>query len=376
MKILFAGGGTGGHFYPLIAVARAIKKIADQEHIARIEFFMMSDDPVDARMLLDEEIKFIKIPAGKLRRYISIKNITDAFKTASGVALAFWRLYLLLPDVIFSKGGYASFPALAAARVLGIPVVIHESDSVPGKVSRWAGRWAHTIAISFPESARFFKGKNVVVAGNPIRPQVVGGNLTEAVQSFSLEEGVPTVLILGGSQGSERINETILAVLPDLVKTYQVIHQTGKSNFEDVLGRAKVLLEKAELKHRYHPYAFLAEGEYRNAAKAAHVVISRAGAGSIFEIAAWGIPSIIIPLPEDVDAQGHQRENAYNFARAGGCEVIEETNLKPHLVLSALDKILNDPEKIQKMKTAAESFARPGAADAIAKEVIKLGIHE
>ncbi len=376
MKILFAGGGTGGHFYPLIAVARAIKKIADQEHIARIELFMMGDDPVDARMLLDEEIKFIKIPAGKLRRYRSLKNITDAFKTASGIVWAFWRLYLLLPDIVFSKGGYASFPALVAARVLGIPVVIHESDSVPGKVNTWAGRWAHTIAISFPESARFFKGKNIVVAGNPVRPQVVGGNLAEAIQSFNLEEGIPTILILGGSQGSEPINETILAVLPELVKNYQVIHQTGKNNFADVAGRARVLLEKAELKHRYHPYAFLEEGEYRNAAKAASIAVSRAGAGAIFEIAAWEIPAILIPLPAEVDAQGHQRENAYQYARAGGCEVIEPTNLKPHLILSAVEKILGNKEKMETMRQAARAFARPNAAETIAAEVIKLGIHE
>ena len=135
-------------------------------------------------------------------------------------------------------------------------------------------------------------------------------------------------------------------------------------------------MEKEELKHRYHPYPFLQEGEYRNAGKAASIVVSRASAGALFEIAAWGVPSIMIPLPRGVDAQGHQRENAYQYARAGGCEVIEETNLKPHLVRSAIEKILARPERMEGMKNAALAFARPNAADIIATEILKLGTHE
>ena len=194
MKILFAGGGSGGHFYPLIAVARAIKKIAEREHIAKLEFAMMGDAPIDERILREEEIAFVKIPAGKIRRYASIENITDAFKTLLGIVRAFWQLYLSVPDVIFSKGGYASFPTLFAARILRIPVIIHESDSIPGKVNAWAGKWARVVAISFPESGQFFKGRNTILTGNPIRPQVVGGNILEAIQSFNLEEGIPVVL--------------------------------------------------------------------------------------------------------------------------------------------------------------------------------------
>lgn len=373
MKVVFTGGGTGGHFYPIIAVARALKKEAEAENIARLELFFIGGDPMDPDLLSRESIKFIKIPAGKMRRYFSLRYFGDTIKTAIGLLAAFWRVYLLMPDVVFGKGGYASFPVLFASKLLHIPVIIHESDAVPGLVNQWAGKWASRIAVSFQEAARYFEGKNVSVTGNPIRPQIIGGNLQEAIESFKLEENLPTILILGSSQGSERINETVLAMLEESVKKYQIIHQTGKNNFTDVSGRAKVLLEKSELKSRYHPYGFLDEGDLRNASRAASLVVSRASS-ALFEIAAWGLPAILIPLP--TAAQDHQRENAYAYARFGACEVIEETNLTPHLLLAEIDKILGNPEQVKKMKLAAGGFARLDAASKIAREIIKLGIHD
>lgn len=373
MKIALTGGGTGGHFYPLIAVARALKKEAENENIARLDIFFLSNEPMDNEVLAAEGIKFIKIPAGKMRRYFSLRYLPDTFKTIFGILYSFWKLYMLLPDAIFSKGGYASFPALFAARILRIPVVIHESDIVPGLVNQWAGKWADRIAVSFSETVKYFKGKNVAVTGTPIRLQLVGGNLNEAIEGFKLEEGLPTVLVLGSSQGSVRINETVLGMLEEALKRYQVIHQTGKNNFDDVTGRVSVLLEKSEFKNRYHPKAFLMEEELRNASKAATIVVSRASS-MIFEIAAWSLPAILIPLPSA--AQDHQRENAYAYARFGACEVIEETNLTPHILLGQIDKIIGDKARMDKMKLAAQGFARLDAADKIAKEIIKLGVHE
>src|SRR3990167_7595438 len=152
MKILLAGGGTGGHFYPVIAVARALKDAAERERLVSLDLSYMSDAPYDARLLKEEEIKFIKVPAGKICRYFSVLNFFDVFKTAWGVLRAIFKIYADFPDVIFAKGGYASFPALAAAKFFIIPLVIHESDLVPGRVSRWASKFAARIAISFPES--------------------------------------------------------------------------------------------------------------------------------------------------------------------------------------------------------------------------------
>ena len=374
MKILLTGGGTGGHFYPLIAVARSLQKEAELQSIARVDLYYMSDDPYDADMLLLDGIKFIKVPCGKARRYFSFKYLPDTIKTFTGLFMAFSRILLLLPDAIFSKGGYASFPALFWARFFRIPVLIHESDTVPGIVNTWSGKWADRIAVAFPETVKYFKGKNVALVGNPVRSQVLGGNVTEAVEYFKLEENLPLLLILGGSQGSERINEAVLTVLLDAVKTYQIIHQTGNKNFGEIQARSRILLEKSEFKSRYHPAPFLTEGESRNASRMASIVISRAGASAIFEIAAWGLPSILIPLPEA--AQDHQRENAYAYAHSGSCEVLEESNLTPHILLALIEKILQNPEKNAKMRQSAQAFARLDAADEIARELLKLAIHE
>lgn len=375
MRILFAGGGgTGGHFYPIIAIARALHDVAEREHIISMDLFFAADNVFDANILSEEGIHFIKIPSGKIPRYASFRIVLSPFQILFGIIASFWRLYLLLPDVIFSKGGYSAFPVLVAARILRIPVIIHESDSIPGKVNEWSGKWAKKVAISFIESARFFKKDNVALTGNPIRHQVVGGNTEEAFETFGLEAEIPVILILGGSQGSSIINETVINILAEALSKYQIIHQTGKNNIDDVKGIATVVLDKNQFKQRYHPYAFLNEGNLRNAAHVASLVVSRAGSGSIFELAAWRIPAILIPIEKA--AQNHQRENAYAYAHFGACEVIEESNLQPHILLSTIDKILYDSNKIQKMKSAAQGFARLDAAEKIAEEIIKLGIHD
>ncbi len=375
MKVLFiGGGGSGGHFYPIIAVARALKKLAQEEHIISLELFFAAENAFDAHVLAEENIKFISVPAGKIPRYVSLAYLTTPFKVALGVVVACIKLYQLLPDIIFSKGGYSAFPMLVAARILRIPVIVHETDSIPGLVNRWAGKWANVVALSFPGTLEFFKkNPHIILTGNPIRTQIVGGNIQEAIETFSLEENIPVILVLGGSQGAEIINEMMLGLIGDAVRTYQIIHQTGVKNFEDVSGRARVILEKNEHQHRYHPYGFLSEGDLRDASRIASCIVSRAG-GSIFEIAAWGKPSILVPLSSA--AQDHQRENAYAYARSGASEIIEETNLKPHIMLAAIDKILGDPEKIKTMERRAGEFAKLDAAERIAHEIITLGVHE
>jgi UDP-N-acetylglucosamine--N-acetylmuramyl-(pentapeptide) pyrophosphoryl-undecaprenol N-acetylglucosamine transferase len=374
MKVLFiGGGGSGGHFYPLLAVARALKKLADQEHIIGLHLFFAADTIIDAKVLEEEGIHTIKIPSGKLPAYASLAYITTPFKVLFGVSVAFFKLFFLLPDVIFSKGGYSAFPILLVARLLRIPVIVHESDTIPGKVNRWSGKWANRIAISFPDTAKYFKNPNIALTGNPIRHQVVGGNLNEAIETFHLEEKTPLLLILGGSQGSQAINDAILGVVHSLVENYQVMHQTGRANYDEVVARASVLLETSPNKHRYHPVPYFQEADLRNVTHATSLVISRAGSGGIFEIAAWQLPAIIIPL--EGSAQDHQRENAYAYARLGGCEVIDQINLTPHILLSAIDKLLANKEKIATMKRAAQEFAKLDAAEYIAQEILKLGIH-
>lgn len=372
MKILLAGGGSGGHFYPLIAVARALKDAAEQEKVVALELIFAGPDPYASELLREEEIRFLKLPAGKVRRYFSPLNLFDPIKTGWGVVKALFAIYLDLPDVIFAKGGYASFPALVAAKIFKIPLVIHESDTVPGKVSAWASRFARRIAISFPESLKYFPSEKTALTGNPIRKEVLGGNEAEARELFKLEPELPVILVLGGSQGAQKINNAVLDILPDLLEKSQVIHQTGKNNIREVTMRADLILENAPFPKRYHPYGSLDEAMLRDASKVGTLAICRAGAGTIFELAAWGMPAILIPLPSA--AQNHQRENAYAYARQGGAVIVEEQNLTSHILLSEIEKILASSERRAKMAQAAQAFSKVDAADKIAQEIIRIAL--
>jgi len=372
MKILFTGGGTGGHFYPIIAIIEALRVLIDEERLVGVEFSFMSDTPYDNDLLLREDVRFIKVESGKMRRYFSLLNITDLFKTMGGIWRAFWIMYRDFPDVVFGKGGYASFPALFNAHILGIPVMIHESDAVPGKVNLWAAKFAKRIAISFPESVKYFPSEKTALMGSPVRHGIMGSTPEEAKEVFQIEKDLPVILVLGGSQGSQNINDNIVDIAPELVKFTHVIHQCGKNNFKEVSGRVSIALEKSPFKTRYHVLDYLDDATMRNASTLANVVVSRAGAGSIFEIAAWGIPSIIIPITNS--AQDHQRENAYSYARAGAAEVIEESNLTPNILLSRIRKLLEDKKLTELMKIEAKNFAQPKAARKIARELLSLAL--
>ncbi|OGZ32134.1 MAG: hypothetical protein A3H02_03140 [Candidatus Niyogibacteria bacterium RIFCSPLOWO2_12_FULL_41_13] len=372
MKIYLVGGGTGGHFFPLIAVARALRKIGQEEKMISLELIYAAPSPYDKTLLVQEDIKYRYIPAGKVRRYFSFWNFTDFFKTGFGFVIAIFRVFLDFPDVIFSKGGYASFPILLAARIFRIPLIIHESDVVPGRINDWAKNFADKIAISFAESLSYFPEEKTALAGNPVRKEILGGSKEESAAIFGLEPNLPTILVIGGSQGAQRMNDAILDALESLLKNYQIVHQAGSNNFQEVKKRTDYILDKNDFKSRYHLSGFLDEGAMRGAGFISDLIVARAGAGAIFEIAAWGKPSILIPLRDS--AQNHQRENAYAYARAGAAEVIEEENLTKNLLVFQIDKIINDKVAREKMVGAAFSFAKIDAAEKIAREILKLGL--
>ncbi len=375
MKILLTGGGTGGHFYPIIAVAEAINKIAEEERLLGVDLFYMSDRPYDEALLFSNNIVFKKIYAGKLRRYFSILNVTDLFKTGLGIIRAFLSVFSVYPDVIFGKGGYASFPAILAGRLLRIPIVIHESDTVPGRLNMWASRFAFRIAVSYPEAAEALPQGKVAFTGNPIRTEVMNPVTEGAQEFFGFDKSMPAVLVLGGSSGAEALNDVVLGILPDILTRYHVIHQTGRAQFKKVEETAKVVLGVDNpLLANYKPLAYLDDLAMRTAAGAATVIITRAGS-ALFEIAIWGKPAIVIPI---ADTNGdHQRKNAYSYARKTGAVVIEEANLSDHLLISEIDRIVTDPARIERMQKGARSFAIPDAAEKIAREILNIALgHE
>lgn len=371
MKILLTGGGTGGHFFPLIAVAAAVREKAAQEGLSQVELYFASDDPIDAALLAANNITYVPIMAGKRRTYSAgLQNFLDIFRTIGGVFVALYKMLVLYPDVVFSKGGYAAFPTLLAARILFIPVVIHESDTVPGRVNIWAGKFAQYVALSYPEAAQYFPHKDRIAnTGQPIRKEIMNMVPRDVRTELGLESGLPVVLVLGGSQGAEAINDLIVDIIPELLKYCIVVHQTGNSNLEWVTLRAVGALSGNPHGNRYLRYGFIDAPTLQALGSVATLIISRAGS-SIFEFAAWGKPSILIPLP--IAHGDHQKVNAYAYARSGAAVVLEQSNLKGSIMLSTVQGILNDQVRMERMQNAAREFHHPGAADAIAQSILAI----
>jgi len=375
MKIVFTGGGTGGHFYPIIAVVQKVNQIIDREKILGAKLYYISDSPYDKEMLFENGLLYEEINTGKMRAYFSFQNFIDIFKTFFGVLNAIFKIFSIYPDVVFCKGGYASFPTVFAARILRIPVVVHESDSVPGRVNKWAGHFAKKVAVSFLETADYFSSKKVAWTGQPIRTEIEHpAERNEALKYFKLEGDVPILLFLGGSQGAELINNTILDALPRLINNYQIIHQTGVNNFKMVSDRAAVVLTDHPHKLRYLPMPFLSSLPLKMASGAATLVISRAGS-MLFEIASWGIPSILIPITNT--SLDHQKKNAFSYARAGACSVIEEANMTANILSGEIERITEDKASYNVMAQNAKAFNKPDAAMKIARALIDIALsHE
>ena len=369
MKILFTGGGTGGHIFPIVAISREIRKICPEK---KIEFFYIGPRDEFGEIFLSQEgIKVKKILAGKIRRYFDAKsffeNLTDLlFKIPIGILQAFFYIFFLAPDLIFSKGGFGSIPAIIAGKLLGVPIFLHESDAIPGMANRFLAGFSLEIFVSFPKTPYFLEEK-MILAGNPIRQEILGGESKEAKTFFKLSGGKPVILILGGSQGAQKINDKILEILPEILKDFELIHQCGEKNYEEVMAEEKITITK-DLEKYYHLFPFLKEEELKKACAICDLIVSRAGAGTIFEIAALGKPSILIPLPEA--AQNHQLKNAYSFAAGGAALILEEENFTPHFFLEKLKYLFAHPEELEKMGRATKEFSRPAATRIIAGYIV------
>lgn len=366
MKILFTGSGTGGHVFPLVAIVREIRRIYPKKNL---EFYYLGPKDDFSIILLSQEDFIIKtIISGKIRRYFAWQNFVDIlFKIPFGMIQSFFIILTIRPDLVFSKGGSGSISVTYAARFLWMPVFLHESDVVPGLSNRVTSRWAKKILISFPKT-EYFDPEKTTLTGNPIRKEILDGDKEKAVEIFNLTLSKPIILVIGGSQGAETINDFILLVLNVLLKDYEIIHVTGPENVKEDLAEAMVIEDK-DMERYYHPIGFLDEERIKHAYKAADLIISRSGSGSIFEIAAIGKPSILIPLPSA--AGDHQSKNAYAYSETGAAMVIEQENLTPNFFMENLQLLFLHPEKLQAMSEAALAFAKPLAARAIAREILE-----
>ena len=387
MKIVFTGGGSGGHIFPLIAVVREIKRLFLQKQMDesrnifgelkpaqkikhdRLDLYYLGPrDDFSLILLSQEGVKTIEISSGKIRRYLNpvslLENFADIFfMVPVGCIQAFFRLFFLAPDLIFSKGGYGSFPVVLAGWILRIPVFAHESDIDPGLSNKLLAKFAKKIFVSFQKTEQFPLSK-MLLTGNPIRTEVIGSDFSDAAEILKISGGKPVILVIGGSQGAQRINDLILAILPTLVQEFEILHQTGEKNFAKVKAEAEVTV-RGENGKFYHPFPFFREEELKRVYGICSLVVGRAGSGIIFEIAAAGKPSILIPLPEA--AQDHQLKNAYAYAQTGASIVLEEANLSPNFFIEKVKALFAHPPEMEKMVQAARAFSKPEAGREIAK---------
>jgi UDP-N-acetylglucosamine--N-acetylmuramyl-(pentapeptide) pyrophosphoryl-undecaprenol N-acetylglucosamine transferase len=379
-RVVFTGGGSGGHIYPLLAVAEALQAKCNQLH-ALVEFSYLGPKDAYSALLSQRGIPVYPVASGKMRRYFSLQNFLDGPKFVIGFFQALWRLYFIMPDVVFSKGGTGALPVVVAAWFYRIPIAIHDSDAQPGLTNITSGRFATRVFLSFARAAAFFRADKVEVTGSPLRTELLGERISKesAKEIMGFDKTQPLVLIIGGSQGAQRINDFVLANLPQFIGMTSVLHQTGVGNFAEVEKLSKVALAETPVTYRYVPIGYFggtgagsaagANGDMATALTAADVVVARSGS-SVCEFASFGLPAILIPL--STSANDHQRVDAYEFAATGAAIVIEEANLLPGIFFSQLTNILTDADLRAKMSAASLAFFIPGAADKIADGLMRI----
>ena len=366
IRIVLVGGGTGGHFYPLIAVAEEVRDRPDTDAIG---LYYCGPHPYNQDALTKHNINFVRIPAGKRRKYFSLLNFVDFIITLTALPIAIVKLYRLYPDVVFSKGSYTSVPVVLAAWLLRIPIVVHESDSRPGTANRLAARFARYIGIGFAETADHLPPEKTALVGIPTRRELFA-TITNPHEQLQLPKDKPVIFVTGGSLGAQRINELVLESLDELLPYYTILHQTGPDHTDLVKQTATELVSDQNLLSRYFVVGTLTADQMQAAHTAAAIIISRAGASSIHEIALHGTPSIIIPIPEAISHD--QRSNAYAYARSGAAVVLEQENLTDGLLSSEITRVMSDENVYKTMSEAAVKFAIPNAAAIIGTTLLEI----
>ncbi len=326
-KIIMTGGGTAGHVTPNIALMPALRN--EGYEIS----YIGSYEGIEKRLIEEQGVSYYGISSGKLRRYFDPKNFSDPFKVLKGYSQSVKLLKKLKPDVVFSKGGFVSVPVVLAARHCKVPAIIHESDLTPGLANKLAIPGAVKVCCNFPETLNYLPKEKAVLTGSPIRQELLKGNANHA---FSLcrfsDRTKPVIMIVGGSTGSRAINTAIRGLLPELVKSYNIIHLCGKGNLDETL----------------HSVSGYAQFEYANQELSdmfalSDLVISRAGANAICELLALRKPNILIPLSAEA-SRGDQILNANSFRSQGFSYVLEESELTNTALLEAIEHVFRKKE--------------------------------
>lgn len=373
IRIFFTGGATGGHLYPLIVVKKELEKIAQEKNL-NLKFFYLGVQPIDPQILIKEKIQVFIIPSSKLRKYFSLKNLIDLLKFPLNFFSALFKLFQYMPDVVFSKGGPGSLGVVLSAWLLRIPVVIHDSDTIPGLTNKISSFFAKKVAISWEVSRKHFPSSKVVFTGQPVDTELINTSVFPSdYQRFNLDFQKNIILVIGGSQGSRFLNDLIVESLYDLLSLGEVVHITGKDHYQEtyLYAEGKIYSQDLDKLKNYHPFPFLSHEDLTILMKISDLIISRAGAGSIFEISALGKPSILIPIEEKVAGE-HQLRNAYEYHKYGACFVLEEKNATPQILITLVEEVLKKEEIKKQMSQSALEFAKLSAGQKIAELIISL----
>ena len=326
-KIVLTGGGTAGHVTPNIALIPALKEAGYEIS------YIGSYNGIERKLIEELNIPYYGISTGKFRRYFDIKNFTDPFRVLKGMSQAKKLMKTIKPDIVFSKGGFVSVPVVRAACKCHIPAIIHESDMTPGLANKLSMKYASKICCNFPETVENIPNGKGVLTGSPIRRELLSGDKAAGLKLCGFNTQKPVLLVIGGSLGAVHINDAIRAILPDLIRQYQVIHICGKGkvdkSFYSTTGYYQFEYVNAELKDLF---------------ATADIVVSRAGANVICELLAMKKPNLLIPLPAGA-SRGDQILNARSFNKQGYSAVLEEENMTNEVLLSAINDLYDNREK-------------------------------
>lgn len=357
--------------YPLVAVAEALLAAATTEKID-IKLYYMGPRSTYDTLFVDRGIEVRGIAGSKYRRYFSLTNVVDVVFFAVGIFQALWKILFLMPDAIFSKGGPGALPVVLVGWLFRIPILIHESDTVPGLTNAISSTCARKIIVAFEEAATMFPASKVRWIGSPVLPALLAGHMNSSLAKEKLDFS-PTeklTVVLGGSQGSVRINEFILKSIKELLMESQILHQTGEANYKESHAMAEFALSGFPSAARYKDVPYLGD-DMAVALSAADLVIARAGSGTIAELAAFGKASVLIPLFES--ANDHQRKNAYAYARNGAAIVVEENNISEGILVEIMRDLFSPKSaRLKQMETSARGFFIPNAHVKIAEEILSI----
>lgn len=360
-RVIISGGGTGGHIYPAIAIANAIKERQPDTEI----LFVGANGKMEMEKVPKAGYKIIGLDIAGLQRKLTVKNLSFPFKLMKSLRKAKSIVKEFKPDVAIGVGGYASGPLLRQAGKLGVPTLLQEQNSYPGITNKLLARKAMKICVAYDNMDRFFEKKKIVFTGNPVRKEILNiqGKREKGLAHFGLEQGKKSLLVIGGSLGARTINNSIKNAAKLLEENdIQVLWQTGKYYYEDM----KSFVEENKLTNiKVHDFIYEMDLAYASA----DLVVSRAGALSISELCLVGKPTILVPSPNV--SEDHQTKNAMALVNHNAAELVTDDKA-PEILGDEIVRLIMDETKLIKLSVNIISFGRPNAADAIANEVFKI----